>query len=144
MTQYFTSVGLGVVLALGILWLVRRDRLHGSYALWWLLIAAGALLIGFWPGLVDWIGVKLGVAYPPMLLAMVAIIAVLLKLLGVDIDVTRRERRVRRLVQKMAILELELRQLREQQHAPPPAEPRAEPTAPLPADAGEARRRSAG
>jgi hypothetical protein len=146
MTQYFTSVGLGVVLALGILWLVRRDRLHGSYALWWLLIAAGALLIGFYPGLVDWIGVKLGVAYPPMLLAMVAIIAVLLKLLGVDIDVTRRERRVRRLVQKVAILELELRQLREQQRTEPGAEPRAEPPAPapLPADAGEARRRSAG
>ena len=138
MTQYFTSVGLGVVLALGILWLVRRDRLHGSYALWWLLIAAGALLIGFYPGLVDWIGVKLGVAYPPMLLAMVAIIAVLLKLLGVDIDVTRRERRVRRLVQKVAILELELRQLREQQTP----EPRVEPPAPVPADAGEARRRS--
>jgi hypothetical protein len=119
MTQYFTSVGLGVLLAVGILWLVRRDHLHGSYALWWLLIAAGALLIGFFPSLVDWIGVRLGVAYPPMLLAMVAIIAMLLKLLGVDIDVTRRERRVRRLIQRVAILELELHQLRQQQAAAP-------------------------
>jgi hypothetical protein len=123
MSQYLTSVGLGVVLAVGILWLVRRDRLHGSYALWWLLIAAGALLIGFFPSLVDWIGVKLGVAYPPMLLAMVAIIAMLLKLLGVDIDVTRRERRVRRLIQKVAILELELQQLRQQHAAPAPPAP---------------------
>lgn len=133
MNHYFTSVGLGIVLAVGILWLVRRDRLHGSYALWWLLIAAGALLIGFFPSLVDWIGVKLGVAYPPMLLAMVAIIAILLKLLGVDIDVTRRERRVRRLIQKVAILELELHQLR-QQHGAKPAAPSetASPDVPAP------------
>jgi len=112
MTSYYlTSVALGIVLALSILWLVRRDHLHGSYALWWLLIAIGALVIGFNPTVVDWVGVKLGVAYPPMLLAMVAIIAILLKLLGVDIDVTRRERRLRRLLQKVAILELELREL---------------------------------
>jgi hypothetical protein len=111
-TQYITSVALGVGLALGILWLVRRDHLHGSYALWWLSIAVGALLIGFFPKLVDWVGVKMGVAYPPMLLAMVAIIAILLKLLGVDIDVTRRERRLRRLLQKVALLEMELRELR--------------------------------
>jgi hypothetical protein len=137
MTQYLTSVGLGVVLAVGILWLVRRDHLHGSYALWWLLIAAGALLIGFFPSLVDWVGVRLGVAYPPMLLAMVAIIAVLLKLLGVDIDVTRRERRVRRLIQKVAILELELHQLRQQQQAAAakpslPSEPAPSPEIPAP------------
>lgn len=113
MTSYYlTSVALGIVLALGILWLVRRDHLHGSYALWWLVIAIGALMIGFYPTVVDWVGVKLGVAYPPMLLAMVAIIAILFKLLGVDIDVTRRERRLRRLLQKVAILELELRELR--------------------------------
>lgn len=112
MTSYYlTSVALGIVLALSILWLVRRDHLHGSYALWWLLIAIGALVIGFNPTVVDWVGVKLGVAYPPMLLAMVAIIAILLKLLGVDLDVTRRERRLRRLLQKVAILELELREL---------------------------------
>lgn len=131
MSHYFTSVGLGIVLAFGILWLVRRDHLHGSFALWWLLIAVGALLIGFFPWLVDWVGVKLGVAYPPMLLAMVAIIAVLLKLLGVDIDVTRRERRVRRLIQKVAILELELHQLR-QQHAAsmPPTTTEGSPTSP--------------
>ncbi len=111
MTSYYlTSVALGVVLALGILWLVRRDHLHGSYALWWLAIALAALAVGFYPAIVDWIGVRLGVAYPPMLLAMVAIVAILLKLLGVDVDVTRRERRLRRLLQKVALLELELKQ----------------------------------
>jgi hypothetical protein len=120
MTSYYlTSVALGIVLALGILWLVRRDRLHGSYALWWLLLAVGALAVGFYPSMVDWIGARLGVAYPPMLLAMVAIVAILLKLLGIDVDVTRRELRLRRLLQKVAILEAELRELRAATDAAP-------------------------
>ena len=112
MTLPLTAMALGLGLALGIFWLVRRDQLHGSYAIWWLLLAAVALVLGMFPWLVDWVGARFGVAYPPMLLAVVAIIAILLKLVAVDIDVTRRELRLRRLVQKMAILELELRQLR--------------------------------
>jgi hypothetical protein len=112
MTLPLTAMALGLGLALGIFWLVRRDQLHGSYAIWWLLLAAIALVLGMFPWLVDWVGARFGVAYPPMLLAVVAIIAILLKLVAVDIDVTRRELRLRRLVQKMAILELELRQLR--------------------------------
>lgn len=139
MTSYYlTSVALGVVLAVGILWLVRKDHLHGGYALWWLLIALGALAVGFYPPLVDWIGVRLGVAYPPMLLAMVAIVAILLKLLGVDVDVTRRERRLRRLLQKVAILELELKQLRAERDAapaPPADEPARPPASRPPPDA---------
>ena len=117
MTPFLTSAALGVVLAVGILLLVRRDRLHGSYALWWLLVAVGSLVVGFFPRLVDWLGIKLGVNYPPMLLVLVAIMAILLKLLGVDIDVTRRERRMRRLLQKVAILELEIGTLRAQLQA---------------------------
>lgn len=112
MTPFLTSAALGVLLAVGILWLVRGDRLHGSYALWWLLVAIGSLVIGFFPRLVDWLGLKLGVNYPPMLLVLVVIIALLFKLLGIDIDVTRRERRMRRLLQKVAILELEIGALR--------------------------------
>lgn len=117
MTPFLTSAALGVLLAVGILWLVRGDRLHGSYALWWLLVAIGSLVVGFFPNLVDWLGIKLGVNYPPMLLVLVAIMAILLKLLGVDIDVTQRERRMRRLLQKVAILELEIGTLRAQLQA---------------------------
>lgn len=120
MNLHLTAMALGVGLALGIFWLVRRDQLHGSYAIWWLLLAGLALLLAIFPGVVDWVGARFGVAYPPMLLAVVAIIAILLKLVAVDIDVTRRERRVRRLLQKVAILELELRELRTGKTDPAP------------------------
>ena len=112
MTPQITAAVLGVGTALVILWLVRRDRLHGLYALWWLTVAAGALVIGLFPRSVDWLGTLFGVNYPPMLLVLIVLAAVILKLLAIDIGVTRRERRVRRLMQKIAILELELRSLR--------------------------------
>jgi hypothetical protein len=112
MSAGLTSAALGIVIAVGILWLVRRDRMHGGYALWWLLVAVGALGVGFFPGVVDWFGLRLGVQYPPMLLALGAIAAVVLKLAAADIDATLRERRLRRLLQKVAILELELKTLR--------------------------------
>lgn len=112
MNAGLTSATLGVVIAVGILWLVRRDRMHGGYALWWLLVAIGALGVGFFPGVVDSLGKQLGVQYPPMLLALVAIAIMVLKLAAADIDATIRERRLRRLLQKVAILELELQSLR--------------------------------
>jgi hypothetical protein len=115
MSVGFTAAGLGILIAGSILMLVRRDHLHGSHALWWLAVAGGALAIGFFPQVIDRIGLLFGVQYPPMLLVLLALAAVLLKLLQVDINISRRERRMRRVIQKMAILELELRELREAQ-----------------------------
>lgn len=112
MTPYLTSALLGILIAGGILLLVRRDHLHGGFAVWWLAMAAAALVIGLVPGSVDWLGRLFGVAYPPMLVAALGLGALLLKLLVLDIDVTRRERRVRRLLQKVAILEAEMRDMR--------------------------------
>ena len=112
MTPMLTAALLGVGTATGILLLVRRDRLHGRYALWWLFVAAISLVIGIHPQLVDQLGGWFGVKYPPTLIVMLVLAALLLKLLVADIDITRRERRIRRLLQKTAILESELRDLR--------------------------------
>lgn len=152
MTPYLTSALLGILIAGGILVLVRRDQLHGSFAVWWLSVALVALLVGFLPRSVDWLGGLFGVNYPPMLVALVGIGALLLKLLVVDLDMTRSERRVRRLLQKVAILEAEMRDLRteldllrdERTRAAPPAQPTDATAGPAPIAASEARRTAAG
>lgn len=110
MSPALTAAVMGLLIAASILYLVRRDHLHGSHAVWWLLVAVTALFIGLFPKWVDVVGVALGVRYPPMLLVMLAVAAILIKLIHVDIDASRRERRMRRLIQKMAILEHELDQ----------------------------------
>lgn len=108
MNLSITAALLGVLLAGSILYLVRRDHLHGIQAVFWLLVAGTALFIGLFPKLVDRIGVAFGVQYPPMLLVMLAVIGVLIKLVVTDIELARKERRLRRLTQKLALLEHEL------------------------------------
>ncbi|HET6603801.1 MAG TPA: DUF2304 domain-containing protein [Xanthomonadaceae bacterium] len=112
MTPYQTSALLGLAIAGGILLLVRRDHLHGSFAAWWLTVAAATLVVGFFPGIVDRIGAWFGISYPPILVVLVVLGALLLKQLALDLHVTRRERRLRRVLQKVAILEAELHELR--------------------------------
>lgn len=110
--QWIAAI-VGVGLACAILYLVRRDRLHGPYALWWLLVAVAALIMGFFPQVVNWLGRVTHVFYPPVLPIIVGLSLVLVRLLKMDIDRSHQERRLRRLVQKMALLESELEDLRQ-------------------------------
>lgn len=111
LTGQITSAILGVAITGAILFLVRRDHLHGPYALWWLSVAAATFVLGVFPGTVGWLGHVTGISYAPVLPIIVAVSLILLRLLKLDIDRSRQERRVRRLTQKLAILERELERL---------------------------------
>jgi len=108
MNAALTTSIIGVLIAGAILYLVRRDHLHGSYALWWLAVAAATLLLSAFPKAVDWLGHITGIYYPPILPIIVAIGMILLRMLKMDIDRSRSERQLRRLTQKIGILEQEL------------------------------------
>lgn len=112
MSMHWISAIIGLGLAGTIFYLVRRDRLHGPYALWWLLVAAAALVMGLFPQLVDWLGRLTHVYYPPALPIIIGLALVMIRLLKLDIDRSHQERRLRRLVQKVALLESELVDLR--------------------------------
>jgi hypothetical protein len=96
---------MGIGLAVGILYLVRRDHIYIRQGLFWIAIGALSLVFGIWPTLIDVIGEALGVAYPPTLLLLVAIIVLILKALLGDIALTKLRRDLRRLNQRMALLE---------------------------------------
>ncbi|MEO7012837.1 MAG: DUF2304 domain-containing protein [Dokdonella sp.] len=113
-----TAAILGVGLAGAILYLVRRDHLHGPFAAWWLMVAAATLILGMFPSLVVWLGKLTGINYAPVLPIIIGLSMVLLRLLKLDIDRSRQERRMRRLTQKLAILEQEIEQLRRDRVAP--------------------------
>lgn len=118
MTSQLTSAAISILLAGAILYLVRRDHMHGSYALWWLAIAAAILLLGVFPPVIDWLGQVTGISYPPVLPIIVGIGMILIRMLRTDIERSRQERQLRRLAQKLAIMEQELGKLRQ---APPAA-----------------------
>lgn len=101
----FTTALLGSGLALVIVVLLRRDHLQASHAVFWIAAAAAAALLGAWPGLIDRIAAFSGISYPPALLLVGAVCVLLLKCLQSDIELTRTERQLRRLNQRLALYE---------------------------------------
>ena len=106
-----TTMLLGVGLAILILYLIRRDQLYLMHGLFWVAVAAAAALLGAWPGLVDRIAYSVGISYPPALLLLFACIVLFIKALHADMVNTRIERDVRRLNQRLAMLEADMEAL---------------------------------
>ncbi|KRA14782.1 DUF2304 domain-containing protein [Acidovorax sp. Root568] len=104
----FTTALMGIGLAALILYLIRRDHLYVMHGLFWVAVAAAAAVLGASPGLIDWLALRLGVAYPPALLLLLACVVLLIKALHSDMVNTRIERDVRRLNQRLAMLEADL------------------------------------
>jgi hypothetical protein len=102
-----TTTLLGAGLALVILVLVRRDHLHLSHGVFWIVVAVLAALLGMWPALLDRVAAIAGIAYPPTFLLLGAIMVLLVKSLLSDILSTRTERQIRRLNQRLAMFESE-------------------------------------
>ena len=97
-------------LAAVILVLVRRDHLYLLHGLFWVLVAMAAALLGAWPGLIDRLASVVGITYPPALLLLLAALVLFVKALHADMVNTRIERDVRRLNQRLAILESDIAQ----------------------------------
>lgn len=109
----------GLCLAGAIFYLVRRNHLHGPYAAGWLALAAVIIVVSIWPRSIDWASQLVGIYYPPILVCMLAIAALLLKSLIGDLERSQQERSLRRLSQKLAILENELERLKRGEPVPP-------------------------
>lgn len=102
---YLTVLVIGFGLAGVILHLVRRDHIYIRQGVFWILVAVFSIVFGIWPSLIDIVGGALGVAYPPTLLLLVAIVVLVLKALLSDIALTKVSRDLRRLNQRIALLE---------------------------------------
>ncbi|GAB6068555.1 hypothetical protein JCM13664_18750 [Methylothermus subterraneus] len=106
-----TSTALGLIIAGAILWLIAKDRLHARHALWWAGVALAVMGLGAFPQVVDWLAQRLGIAYPPVLGVVAALGVMLIKMLAQDLEHAQQERMLRRLAQRLAILEAELKSL---------------------------------
>ena len=102
---YLTVLVIGFGLAGVILFLVRRDHIYIRQGVFWIMVALLSTLLGVYPSLIDILGGALGVAYPPTLLFLCAIIVLIVKALLGDIALTKVRRDLRRLNQRIALLE---------------------------------------
>jgi hypothetical protein len=107
------AIGIGV--ASLILFLIRKDRLHIRHGLGWFVIALAFAVVGLFPGIVDYIALRLGIAYPPVLALTVAVAVLVIKILLQDLERSRLEVHNQRLVQRLAMLEAEIREVKQTQ-----------------------------
>ena len=98
----------GLCFLVSIVVLIRRDHLHVRYSIWWLTVALVVALVGVFPAINDKLAGFLGIAYPPILPVIVAVLLLLLRLFLSDIESSRRAVQLTRLVQKLGILERRL------------------------------------
>lgn len=103
-----TSI-LGLCVASLIIFLIRKDWLHVDHGVGWLVVAAIFALLGFAPKTVDRVSNVLGVDYPPILAITLVIAVLVIKILLMDIERSRIEVRYQRLVQRLAMLEADLK-----------------------------------
>lgn len=103
--QITTSL-LGLGLAALIFVLLRRDHLYIHHGLFWIVVAALGALLGLWPGLIDRVAQLVGISYAPAALLLGAVVVLFIKALYADMMQTRLERQLRRLNQRVAMLEL--------------------------------------
>lgn len=102
---------IGIVTAITIVILIRRDHLHVRYGLWWMAVAAIFALLGLFPALFDGVARHLGVSYPPILAFTIGAVVLVIKILIMDIERSRKEVEQLRLTQRLALLESDLREL---------------------------------
>ncbi|WP_243543963.1 DUF2304 domain-containing protein [Pseudodesulfovibrio tunisiensis] len=103
-----TTAILGVSTVVVILFLIKKHAFYVRYTFWWFAVCAAILVFSLFPRLSDVLVGHLGISYPPALLFFGAILMLFIKTLFIDIDRSRQEVRIRRLIQRLAMLEAEM------------------------------------
>jgi hypothetical protein len=102
-----THVGAIVVAVLSLaamLELLRRRQLKEKYAVLWLAVGAGMLVLGAFPALLNEVADVVGVKDPPNLLLFAAALLLLLVCVHLSWEASRLEERTRTLAEELALL----------------------------------------
>lgn len=104
-------VSLGFLLA--VLELVRRRRLTEEYSFLWIGFALLLLVLSLWREILHAVARWLGVYYPPAVLLLALLFFVFVASLYFSVVISRQRRQIERLVEDVAILAAEVREVRE-------------------------------
>ncbi|MCB0879225.1 MAG: DUF2304 domain-containing protein [Thermoleophilia bacterium] len=83
--------------------MVRTRRLRAKYSFLWLMVGTVLLVFTAVPGLLDWTARTAGIAYPPALLFLGAIVLLLLVAVHFSWELSRIEERSRTITEELAL-----------------------------------------
>lgn len=101
--QWFSLVG-SMLFLLIVLDAVRRQRLREAYALIWLMISIGMIVLSLWTDILKLISNLIGIQYPPATLFLLLIVGILLLLFQYSIVISLHNEKITRLAQEIALL----------------------------------------
>lgn len=97
-------IAVGVVIALvAIINMIRKKNLELRYALAWLGVGVGILILDLCPGLVSWISVQLGIVSPVNTLFFLGFCFSLVIIFVLTVAISRLSVRVKELSQELAL-----------------------------------------
>lgn len=84
---------------------LRRRRLSENFALFWIVVGIGALVLSFARPVVDWVSRAIGIAYGPTLVFGGVAVFLLIVCLNLSMHISQLEQRVENLAQDLALSE---------------------------------------
>ena len=101
---YWLGVASGFVVVGVVIEMVRRRYLRGRFALVWIALGAGAVVLALFPKLLDHAATALGVTVPLNLLLFLGSIAMLIMIMQLSAEAGRLRERTRILAEEVALL----------------------------------------
>lgn len=110
-TTYIFGI-LAALLTLGVVVeMLRRGRMRERHAIWWLVAGFLALIIGIFPGILDWAAMLIGVDAPVNLVFFVSIAVLFLVCIQHSSELTTLESKTRTLAERSSLQQLQIDEL---------------------------------
>lgn len=104
------AIGASVMLLIGIIDLIRQNRLKEGYSIIWFFISITVVVFSIFSAILNWFSQLVGISYAPAALFLLLLGGLFLLSLHFSVLVSRYDRRIRELAQEQALLKAELLQ----------------------------------
>ena len=109
-TSYVFGIVSAALILVVVIELLRRRHLRERHAIWWIFAGLLALIVGIFPETLVWASDLVGVEVPTNLVFFVSIAILFLVCLQHSSELTKLESKTRTLAERVAIIELQLRE----------------------------------
>jgi hypothetical protein len=108
MSAHIVELAGGIIAVSFMFELLRRRQLKEKYAVLWLLVGIGMLVLAIWPPLLDHLADAVGVKAGPNLLLFAASLVLVVVCVHLSWEVSRLEDKTRALAEEVGLLRLEV------------------------------------
>ena len=118
LSSYLFGIAAAVLTLVVVIELLRRRHLRERHAIWWLIAGVLALVVGVFPDSLVLAARLVGIEVPINLVFFVSIAVLVLVCLQHSSELTKMESRTRTLAERVALIELQLRETRDNEQSP--------------------------